>query len=243
MTLHPLPIRAAARKSPRVNILVWHDIIGTERDRLVWFDTTAKQFRQQCTQLKQAGAQVIPLRAAIQWMSTGKNPPPPGATVLCFDDNTSGISTFGIPILREFGWSCVLSAHTDYVGVRTSKPHHSWKELTDLVATGNVELVNQTASHPPDLRKLTKTQRLNDFAKARKAYAKHIAIPPAGITYPSGKYDAGVIDDALNAGFIYGLTEDHGVAELSRDMMRLHRWSTHARWDEALAAVKRSARG
>jgi len=243
MTLHPLPIRAAARKSPRVNILVWHDIIGTERDRLVWFDTTAKQFRQQCTQLKQAGAQVIPLRAAIQWMSTGKNPPPPGATVLCFDDNTSGISTFGIPILREFGWSCVLSAHTDYVGVRTSKPHHSWKELTDLVATGNVELVNQTASHPPDLRKLTKTKRLQDFDRARKAYAKHIATPPVGITYPSGKYDAGVIDDALNAGFIYGLTEDHGVAELSRDMMRLHRWSTHARWDEALEAVKRSARG
>ncbi len=243
MTLHPLPIRAAARKSPRVNILVWHDIIGTERDRLVWFDTTAKQFRQHCTQLKQAGAQVIPLRAAIQWMSTGKNPPPPGATVLCFDDNTSGISTFGIPILREFGWSCVLSAHTDYVGVRTSKPHHSWKELTDLVATGNVELVNQTASHPPDLRKLTKTKRLQDFDRARKAYAKHIATPPVGITYPSGKYDAGVIDDALNAGFIYGLTEDHGVAELSRDMMRLHRWSTHARWDEALEAVKRSARG
>jgi hypothetical protein len=243
MTLHPLPIRAAARKSPRVNILVWHDIIGTERDRLVWFDTTTKQFRQQCTQLKQAGAQVIPLRAAIQWMSTGKNPPPPGATVLCFDDNTSGISTFGIPILREFGWSCVLSAHTDYVGVRTSKPHHSWKELTDLVATGNVELVNQTASHPPDLRKLTKTKRLQDFDRARKAYAKHIATPPVGITYPSGKYDAGVIDDALNAGFIYGLTEDHGVAELSRDMMRLHRWSTHARWDEALEAVKRSARG
>jgi hypothetical protein len=243
MTLHPLPIRAAARKSPRVNILVWHDIIGTERDRLVWFDTTTKQFRQQCTQLKQAGAQVIPLRAAIQWMSTGKNPPPPGATVLCFDDNTSGISTFGIPILQEFGWSCVLSAHTDYVGVRTSKPHHSWKELTDLVATGNVELVNQTASHPPDLRKLTKTKRLQDFDRARKAYAKHIATPPVGITYPSGKYDAGVIDDALNAGFTYGLTEDHGVAELSRDMMRLHRWSTHARWDEALAAVKRSARG
>jgi hypothetical protein len=242
MTLHPLPIHAATRKSPRVNILVWHDIIGTERDRLVWFDTTAKQFRQQCTQLKQAGAQVIPLRAAIQWMSTGKNPPPPGATVLCFDDNTSGISTFGIPILREFGWSCVLSAHTDYAGVRTSKPHHSWKELTDLVATGNVELVNQTASHPPDLRKLTKTKRLQDFDRARKAYAKHIATPPVGITYPSGKYDARVIDDALGAGFTYGLTEDHGVAELSRDMMRLHRWSTHARWDEALAAVKRSAR-
>jgi predicted glycosyl hydrolase (DUF1957 family) len=147
-----------------------------------------------------------------------------------------------MPILREFGWCCVLSAHTDYVGVRTSKPHHSWKELADLTATGNVELVNQTASHPPDLRKLTKTQRLNDFAKARKAYANRFTIPPAGITYPSGKFDAGVIDDALNAGFTYGLTEDHGVAELSRDMMQLHRWSTHARWEQALAAVKRSAR-
>ena len=243
MTLHPLRIHKVARKSPRVNILVWHDIIGTERDRLVWFDTTSALFRQQCTLLKRAGAQVIPLQTAIQWMSTGKNPPPQGATVLCFDDNTSGISTVGIPILREFGWSCVLSAHTDFVGVRTSKPHHSWKELANLVAKGNVELVNQTASHPPDLRKLTKTKRLQDFERARKAYAKHIATPPIGITYPSGKYDAGVVDDALDAGFTYGLTEDHGVAELSRDMMRIHRWSTHARWEEALAAVRRSARG
>ena len=243
MTLHPRPIRAAARKAPRVNSLVWHDIIQSERDRLVWFDTTAEQFRKQCTLLKKAGAQVIPLKTAIHWMSTGKTPPPQGATVLCFDDNTTGISKWGIPILREFGWSCVLSAHTDYVGVRTSKPHHSWKELADLVATGNVELVNQTASHPPDLRKLTKTQRLNDFEKARKAYANHFPNPPQGITYPSGKYDAGVIDDALDAGFTYGLTEDHGVAELSRNLMRLHRWSTHARWDEALEAVKRSARG
>lgn len=243
MTLHPIPIHPAARTSPRVNILVWHDIIATEKDRLVWFDTTATQFRQQCSQLKRTGAQIIPLRIALQWMSTGRNPPPHGATVLCFDDNTSGISTFGIPILREFGWSCVLSAHTDYVGVRTSKPHHSWKELADLVATGNVELVNQTASHPPDLRKLTKTKRLQDFDRARRSYAKHITAPPAGITYPSGKYDAGVIDDALDAGFTYGLTEDHGTAELSRDLMRIHRWSTHARWNEALSAVRRSASG
>jgi hypothetical protein len=63
-----------------------------------------------------------------------------------------------------------------------------------------------------------------------------------GITYPSGKFDGSVIEDALDAGFTFGLTEDHGVAEQSRNMMQLHRWSTHARWEEALQAVKRSAR-
>lgn len=237
----PLPIHPVARRCNTINFLVWHDIIAHEQERLVWFDTTIKQFKVQCKKLEDAGAVPITLNRALIWLQSGTQKPPKGAVVLCFDDNTTGILRHALPILQDYNWHLTLSAHTDYVGVSTRKNHNTWEQLSKAYQTNKIELVNQSASHPPDLTKLTHNQRAADFQRSQRAFTKHLTHSPAGITYPSGKWNTAVIQDALDAGFTFGLTEDHGVAESSVNLMAIKRWSTHARWTQCVKAVHNSA--
>lgn len=237
----PLPIHPLAQGRNTINFLVWHDIIVREQERLVWFDTTIKLFKAQCKQLEQAGAVPITLNRALIWLQSGTQRPPKGAVVLCFDDNTTGILAHALPILQDYNWHLTLSAHTDYIGVSTRKDHNTWEVLRKAYQANQIELVNQTASHPPDLTKLTHHQRSTDFQRSRRAFTKHLTHTPTGITYPSGKWNNAVIQDALDAGFTFGLTEDHGVAESSANLMAIKRWSTHARWTQCVKAVQSSA--
>lgn len=235
-----LPVHPAARRLPRSQILVWHDIVPAKK--LVWFDTTRAEFEGQLRALEKAGARPISLPALEEWLRSGKDAPPPGATLLCFDDNTRGIFDFAFPILRRRRWPFVVSAHTGYIGVRTGKDHSTWEQLARMAAEG-ATIVSQTVTHPPDLRTLSAAALRREMADSRAAMARRLGAPPVAVTYPSGKWDARVAQAGQDAGYALGLTEDFGAAESSPHRLGVRRWSTHKRFDQAVAAIARSARG
>lgn len=236
-------VSAAARANARrhsVTVMVWHDVVPA--DKLVWFDTTVCEFDAQLALLARIGAHPISLNVLYRYLATGTPVPPPGAVVLCFDDNTQGIFDFAYPRLRKRGWPFVVSAHTKYVGVTTGKTHCDWDELRTMAA-GGAQIVSQTHTHPPDLRTLSNAALAREMTVSRQIMARELGAAPQFLTYPSGKWDRRVALAAAGAGYHLGLTEDNGAAETSSHLMGLHRFSTHKRFDEAIAAVKHSAKG
>ncbi len=230
-------VHSDARRLPRTTFLVWHDIVPS--DKLVWFDTTIAEFEAQLDHLRTAGAHPISLPRAARWLATGQDPPPPRAVVLCFDDNTLGIFRYALPRLHRRGWPFVVSAHTAYIGVTTGKAHCTWDQLRALVS-GGATLVSQTHTHPPDLRTLSAAALAQEMTQSRSRFGSALSTPMEYLTYPSGKWDSRVAAAAQAAGYTLALTEDYGPAERSPHRLGIHRYSTHRRFPEALAAVHRS---
>jgi peptidoglycan/xylan/chitin deacetylase (PgdA/CDA1 family) len=237
--LPPVPPDARRRRA-KASLLVWHDFVPDRKQ--VWFDTTAAEFDRQLDALAKTGARPVSLDALYAYLATGKNPPPPGACVLCFDDNTAGIAGIALPRLRERNWLAAVSAHTKYVGVTTGKAHNDWDALRAMEATGLVRVVSQTHTHPPDLRALSDRDLRREMWESKIRMEEEMGRTARFLTYPSGKWDRRVALAAAAAGYRLGLTEDHGYAEDSPHLMGLCRFSTHRRWSEVLAAVARSAR-
>jgi peptidoglycan/xylan/chitin deacetylase (PgdA/CDA1 family) len=235
--VHPAARRRAA-SGHGVTLLVWHDIVP--RDKLVWFDTTAAEFNAQLSRLERAGARPISLDALYTYLSRGTPAPPSGAVVLCFDDNTAGISEYAAPRLVRRGWPWVLSAHTAYVGVTTGKRHNSWDTLRRMEQAG-ATIVSQTHTHPADLRTLGDAALAREMTESRRRMEAELRHPIRYVTYPSGKWDRRVALAARSAGYLLGLTEDRGAAETSPHLLGLHRYSTHRRFDEAVRAIARAA--
>ena len=236
------PIHPAARRNGKTHpttFLVWHDIIRQEKDRLVWFDTTVAHFEKQLTRLQNAGVRPLSLDAAYRYLSAGSPIPPPGAAVLCFDDNTSGIYEYAAPILHKRGWPFVVSAHTAYIGVPTSKRHNDFPALREMQRIG-ATLVSQTHTHPPDLRALSDAALRREMTESKRRLEAGCGRPIPFLTYPSGKWDARIAAAAQSAGCQMALTEDYGPAESSPHLLGIKRFSTHRRFDEALRNIVRS---
>lgn len=243
-TLPPVRARAAAA-APLATLLVWHDLVPAGRKQ-VWFDTTVPEFEAQMRRLGRAGARPITLDALYAYLAGEPNAPTPpaGAVVLCFDDNTRGIYEFAFARLVRRGWPFVVSAHTAYVGVRTGKNHNTWNDLRQMERGGAARVVSQTHTHPPDLRNLCDAALAREMQTSRAIMDRQLGRPTRFVTYPSGKWNRRVALAAQRAGYRLGLTEDFGAAETSPHLLGLHRYSTHKRFDEALAAIARSsARG
>lgn len=235
--LHPIARRRAASAHP-VTILVWHDIVP--RNKLVWFDTTVAEFDAQLKRLARAGAKPVSLPTLYDYLTTGTPIPPPGAVVVCFDDNTRGILDFAAPRLEKRGWPYMVSAHTAYVGVPTSKAHNTYAQLGRM-ERGGATIVSQTHTHPPDLRSLSDTALNHEMTESKRRMEAALGHAVPFVTYPSGKWDTRVARAAQAAGYRMGLTEDHGAAERSPHLLAIQRWTIHKRFDQALAVIARAA--
>jgi poly-beta-1,6-N-acetyl-D-glucosamine N-deacetylase len=231
--LHPIARERGLHKQG-IPILVWHDIVP--KDKLVWFDTTVSEFDAQLKRLERAGARPISLDTLSTYLVTGKIPANRGNCVLCFDDNTVGIHEHALPRLAERGWPFVMSVHSAYIGITTSKSHCSVAMLRECEKRG-ATIVSQTHTHPPDLRVLKDAILLSEMTRSKKILETQLGHPVRYITYPSGKWDERVARAAQKAGYILGLTEDHGVVERSSHLLGLNRYSTHKRFSEAVKQI------
>jgi peptidoglycan/xylan/chitin deacetylase (PgdA/CDA1 family) len=232
--IHPIARERGLRKQG-IPILVWHDLVP--KDKLVWFDTTISEFDAQLKQLEQAGARPVSLDTLFTYLVTGKIPANGGNCVLCFDDNTVGIYQHALPRLAKRRWPFILSVHSAYIGVTTSKAHCDVTILRECEKNG-ATIVSQTHTHPPDLRSLKDAALLTEMTRSKQILETQLGHPVRYITYPSGKWDERVARAAYKAGYVLALTEDHGVVETSPHLLGLHRYSTHKRFDEAVKQIR-----
>lgn len=233
----PLPSVHPKSRSQYVAVLMWHDVILSKKE--VWFDTTVNELKSQFASIKRRKFNVISMQTLKQHLIDG-TPLPSRPLVLTFDDNNLGLYQNAFPLLKQYKYTASFFAHTNYIGVTTSKKHCDWKQLIEMQKSGLVTVEGHTCSHPADLRKLPDEEVDKELRDSKAVIEKHTGRPVIAFAYPEGKFDDHVAKMVADSGYKLAFTEDWGSAGASKNLMLIHRYSIHKRFAQALNDVERA---
>jgi peptidoglycan/xylan/chitin deacetylase (PgdA/CDA1 family) len=138
------------------------------------------------------------------WHSGGHLPQRP--IVISFDDGYLSQATKALPELRKLHWSGVLNLKVDAVQKRNLP---FWR-VRAMIAAG-WEIDAHTITHP-DLTKVDDRRLWNEVNGSRVELRHMFHVPVDFFCYPSGRYDAHVIDAVRRAGYLAATTTNYGLA-------------------------------
>jgi peptidoglycan/xylan/chitin deacetylase (PgdA/CDA1 family) len=139
--------------------------------------------------------------------------------VLSFDNGYQSQYTQALPVLRRLGW--VGDENLQLAGLPPSQGGLGEAEIRGLLGAG-WELDTQGYSHA-DLITLDAQALRYQVADARSILQQRYRVPVNWFCYPSGHYDATVIEAVKKAGYAGSTTVVPGWAHPSEDRYRLHR--------------------
>ncbi len=135
-------------------------------------------------------------------------PLPSRPIVISFDDGYLSQYTVGFATLRKYHWPGVLNLEVAFL--RTRFGMLPWR-VRNLIGAG-WEIDAHTLTHP-DLTRIDDAQLWNEVSGSRATLQWKFRIPVDFFCYPSGKYDARVIDAVRRAGFSGATTTNEGLGE------------------------------
>ncbi|HEX3691755.1 MAG TPA: polysaccharide deacetylase family protein [Solirubrobacteraceae bacterium] len=139
--------------------------------------------------------------------------------VLSFDNGYQSQLTNAEPILRDHGWVGV--ENIQLTGLPPSQGGLSRAQVQQLIADG-WELDTQGISHA-DLIAISPTALHEQVFVARSELQRRYHVPVNWFCYPSGHYDASVVEAIKAAGFVGSTTVVPGWASPAGDPYRLPR--------------------
>jgi peptidoglycan/xylan/chitin deacetylase (PgdA/CDA1 family) len=178
-----------------------------------------EEFAAQMRALKQAGWRAVTLDQLQAYWTKGAKLPAGKPVVITFDNGYHSQYTAALPVLRKMGW--VADENIQLSGLPPSQGGLTNDEVKGMVNAG-WELDTQGISHA-DLITLDASQLRYQIDSARKTIQRRYGVPVNWFCYPSGHYDATVIDAVRSAGFIGSTTVVPGWAGPSSDPYRLPR--------------------
>jgi peptidoglycan/xylan/chitin deacetylase (PgdA/CDA1 family) len=202
-----------------VPILVYHDL-GTPppTEPYPGLFVSDSDFRGEMAWLHQAGYQAVTLDEMMNaWYHGGRLPPKP--IVITFDNGYHSQYARALPVLRKLGW--VADENMQLAGLPPSQGGLTTAEVKAFVDAG-WELDTQGISHA-DLITLDTSELRYQIATARRILQRRYDVPVNWFCYPSGHYDATVIDAVRAAGFVGSTTVVPGWASPRSDPYRLPR--------------------
>jgi peptidoglycan/xylan/chitin deacetylase (PgdA/CDA1 family) len=177
------------------------------------------EFAEQMHALKSAGWHAVTLDQVRAYWEHGAPLGGGKPVVLTFDNGYRSQYTQALPVLRELGW--VGDENIQLTGLPPSQGGLSPEQVRGLIAAG-WELDTQGYSHA-NLPALGAEELRQQVAVTRRALQQRYGVPVNWFCYPSGHYDAGVIDAVRAAGFVGSTTVIPGWASPEEDRYRLHR--------------------
>jgi peptidoglycan/xylan/chitin deacetylase (PgdA/CDA1 family) len=202
----PARVRGAAARSMPIPILMYH-VVATPKpgapNPQLWVTQTT--FASEMAALHRAGYWAITLRQAYDAWTHG-GPLPRRPIVVSFDDGYLGDYTHARPVLRGLGWPGVLNLELRNVGPGGLTAH----EIRGLIAAG-WEVDSHTVDHP-DLTTVDAQRLRYELVASRTAIKKRFGVPADFFCYPSGRYDARVVDAVKAAGYLGATTTAEGYA-------------------------------
>jgi len=155
--------------------------------------------------LAQKGFHAVTLHQVYEyWHAGGALPHRP--IVLSFDDGYLSQATKALPVLRRLHWVGVLNLKVNAV----QKYNLPFWRVRALIAAG-WEIDAHTITHP-DLTKVD-DRRLWDEVHGSRVDLRHMFhVPVDFFCYPSGRYNAHVIDAVRRAGYLAATTTIYGLA-------------------------------
>ncbi len=179
----------------------------------------AVEFAAQMRALKAAGWHAVTLDQLRANWTRGVPLGPGKPIVLTFDNGYESQYANALPVLKQLGW--VADENIQLTGLPPSQGGLSDAQVRALVAAG-WELDTQGISHA-DLVTLDAAQLQYQVATARQILRSRYGVPVEWFCYPSGHYNATVIDAVRAAGFVGSTTVVPGWAGPQSDPFRLPR--------------------
>lgn len=177
------------------------------------------EFAAQMRALKAAGWHAVTMNELEANWTRGAPLGPGKPIVLSFDNGYASQYTNALPVLRSLGWPGVENIQLS--GLPPSQGGLTETQVRGLLAAG-WELDTQGISHA-DLITLDAAGLRFQIDHARSLLRARYAVPVNWFCYPSGHYDAAVIDAVRAAGFIGSTTVVPGWASRGEDPYRLPR--------------------
>jgi peptidoglycan/xylan/chitin deacetylase (PgdA/CDA1 family) len=138
------------------------------------------------------------------WHSGGRLPQRP--IVISFDDGYLSQATKALPELHKLHWPGVLNLKVDAVQ-KYNLPF--WRVRTMIAAAWEIDA--HTITHP-DLTKVDDRRLWNEVNGSRVELRHMFHVPVDFFCYPSGRYNAHVIDAVRRAGYLAATTTNYGLA-------------------------------
>jgi peptidoglycan/xylan/chitin deacetylase (PgdA/CDA1 family) len=180
---------------------------------------TPELFAAQMQALRRAGWTAVTLDQVESNWRKGLSLPAGKPIVLSFDNGYHSHYTQAMPVLRRLGW--VGDENIQLTGLPPSQGGLGDDEVRGLLAAG-WELDTQGISHA-DLIALDARQLREQVAGARAILRRRYGVPVNWFCYPSGHYDATVIDAVRAAGYRGSTTVVPGWGRPADDPYRLPR--------------------
>jgi peptidoglycan/xylan/chitin deacetylase (PgdA/CDA1 family) len=155
------------------------------------------EFAAQMEALKAAGWHAVTMDALEAYWKRGVPLPAGKPIVLTFDNGYVSQYSNALPVLRRLGWVGVENIQLS--GLPPSQGGLSEAQVRALIAAG-WELDTQGISHA-DLITLGPSALHYQVATARQILRRRYGVPVNWFAYPSGHYNATVIDALKSAGF------------------------------------------
>jgi peptidoglycan/xylan/chitin deacetylase (PgdA/CDA1 family) len=178
-----------------------------------------EEFAEQVRALARAGFHAVTMDQLWANWSEGAPLPPGKPIVLTFDNGYQSQYTNALPVLRGLGWVGV--ENLQLTGLPPSQGGLSPEQVRGLVS-GGWELDTQGFSHA-DLITLDPSELHYQVAVARSEVKRLYHVPVNWFCYPSGHYDAAVIEAVRAAGYRGSTTVVPGWAQPAGDPYRLPR--------------------
>lgn len=165
--------------------------------------------------LARHGYHAVTLHRVYEYWLTGA-PLPHRPIVISFDDGYLSQETNAFPVLHKLHWPGVLNLKVDAVQ-KYNLPF--WR--VRVLITAGWEIDAHTITHP-DLTSVDDRRLWQEVHGSRVALRRMFHVPVDFFCYPSGRYNAHVIDAVRSAGYLAATTTNYGLAgpakpyELSR---------------------------
>jgi peptidoglycan/xylan/chitin deacetylase (PgdA/CDA1 family) len=207
-----------AHRAPHeaVPILMYH-VIGyaPPGTRLPSLWVTPPEFRAEVRALRDAGFHGVTLREVWNaWHHAAKLPHKP--VVFSFDDGYEGQVRDALPALRRVGWPGVLNL------VLKNLPDIGGTPGARRLVAAGWEIDSHTLTHP-DLTTLPDADLRHELRQSRARITRLLGQPASFFCYPSGRYDARVVNAVRDAGYLAATTVALGYARPTADPFALPR--------------------
>lgn len=135
---------------------------------------------------------------------------PTKPVILTFDDGYKDFYQNAFPLFKERKMTAVSYVISDLLG----KSQYMNSAETKLINDYGIEIGSHTLSHP-DLTKISDNGVKSELSESKTALEAIIGKKIISFCYPSGKFSAIVEAEVKDAGYLYAVTTQTGVAKLN----------------------------
>jgi peptidoglycan/xylan/chitin deacetylase (PgdA/CDA1 family) len=217
LVLFGRPSDSQAKHDAAVPILMYH-VVASPPPGAPFPDlyVDERRFQAQLSWLGRRGFHGVTLRAVYDHWTRG-TALPDKPVVLTFDDGYRSTYTNAFRLLRRHRWPGVLNLDVSNLGISWGLSEARVKALVEA----GWEVDSHSLTHP-DLTSVDAVRLRREVARSREVIHRRFSVPVDFFCYPSGRFDAAVVDAVRRAGYLGATTTQSGLARPT-DLYRLPR--------------------